>query len=66
MTDNPVRSTKEAVCARLGANIYGRVDVFLDKAERGDDAAARRELLALLKFFPKCELKRSFTIWPNN
>lgn len=50
---NIVEQAKAAVCDRVGANIYGRVAEFLRKAEQGDDAAARRELLALLKFFPK-------------
>lgn len=48
-----VDKARAAVCDRIGANIYGRVAEFLRKAEQGDDAAARRELLALLKFFPK-------------
>ena len=50
MTDEEKK--REAVCERIGANIYGRVEVFLRAAEAGDDASARRELLALLEFFP--------------
>jgi hypothetical protein len=50
---NPIRQAQAAVCDRIGANIYGRVAVFIDKAERGDNAGARAELLALLKFFPR-------------
>lgn len=46
-------TTREATCERIGANIYGRTDAFLCYAEQGDDDAARRELLALLKFFPR-------------
>lgn len=47
-----VRKAREAVCARVGANIYGRVEEFLRFAEEGDDIRARSELLGLLKFFP--------------
>jgi hypothetical protein len=50
---NPVDKAKHEVCARVGANIYGRTNEFLARAEQGDDAGARRELLELLKFFPK-------------
>jgi hypothetical protein len=49
----PDRETIEArTCERVGANIYGRVKMFLKHAEEGDDLGARRELLALLRFFP--------------
>jgi hypothetical protein len=50
---NPVEEARKAVCNRVSANIYGRVEVFLRQAEEGNDANARYELLALLKFFPK-------------
>lgn len=53
MSENPVSKAKASVCDRIGANIYGRAEVFLSLAERGDMKAARRELLALLRFFPK-------------
>lgn len=53
---SPVAKAREAVCNRVGANIYGRADQFLRLAEIGDDAGARAELLALLKFFPKGRL----------
>jgi hypothetical protein len=51
--DNPVEKARRAVCDRVSANIYGRVEQFLRDAETGDDAGARYELLQLLKFFPK-------------
>lgn len=50
---SPVEQARDAVCNRVGANIYGRVEYFLRMAEQGDDKQARAELLALLKFFPK-------------
>jgi hypothetical protein len=50
---NPVRKAREEVCSRVGANIYGRVEAFINHAERGDDVQARKELCELLKFFPK-------------
>ncbi|MER9195283.1 hypothetical protein NKI13_18570 [Mesorhizobium australicum] len=53
MTDNPVEEARKAVCNRVGANVYGRVEAFLRDVETGDDKGARYELLALLKFFPK-------------
>ena len=40
------------VCDRAGANVYGRIEEAVEAMESGDDAGARRELLALLKFFP--------------
>jgi len=49
---NDEEKKREAVCERIGANIYGRTDAFLRAAESGDDASARAELLALLEFFP--------------
>ncbi|MER8983938.1 hypothetical protein [Mesorhizobium sp. M0843] len=50
---NPVRKAREDVCQRVGANIYGRVEQFLAKAEVGDDQAARDELMFLMRFFPR-------------
>jgi len=50
---SPVAKAREAVCNRVGANIYGRADQFLRLAEIGDNEGARAELLALLAFFPK-------------
>jgi len=50
---NPVEKARTEVCDRVSANIYGRADEFLRQAESGNDAGARRELLALLKFFPR-------------
>ena len=43
---------REQVCNRAGANVYGRIDAAVEAMESGDDHGARRELLALLKFFP--------------
>lgn len=40
-----------AVCEKVGANIYGRTTEFLRLAEADDMAGARRELLDLLSFF---------------
>jgi hypothetical protein len=40
------------VCNRVGANVYGRIDAAVESMESGDNSGARRELLALLKFFP--------------
>ena len=40
------------VCNRVSANVYGRIDAAVEAMESGDDEGARRELLALLKFFP--------------
>jgi hypothetical protein len=44
--------SRSALCARVGANVYGRIEVALEAMESNDDEKARRELLALLKFFP--------------
>jgi hypothetical protein len=52
MTGNIVDQARATICDRIGANIYGRTAEFIRKAESGDDKGARRELLALLKFFP--------------
>lgn len=49
---DPTKAMKEIVCQRVGANIYGRAAVFIARAEAGDDAGARAELMALLEFFP--------------
>ncbi len=38
---------------RLGCNLRGRLDAVERAAKSGDDAGARRELKALLKFFPQ-------------
>jgi hypothetical protein len=43
---------RSQVCTRAGANVYGRIDAAIEAMESGDDVGARRELLALLKFFP--------------
>jgi len=49
----PVKEAQDAVSARIGTNIYGRVGEFVRMAELGHGDLARRELLDLLKFFPK-------------
>lgn len=41
------------VCLRLGCNLYRRLDHIKRMAEAGYDKAVRKELLSLLKFFPK-------------
>lgn len=41
-----------ALNKRVGCNVPGRLNAFLSAAVAGDDAQARSELLALLKFFP--------------
>jgi hypothetical protein len=41
------------VNARLSCNLRGRLDAIERAAVAGDNAGARRDLLALLKFFPK-------------
>ncbi len=51
--NSPIRKAQDAVCERVGANIYGRVSEFLRLAECGEDSKARQELLELLKYFPK-------------
>lgn len=42
-----------AVNVRLGCNLRGRLGAIERAAVAGDDREARRELLALLKFFPR-------------
>ena len=42
----------QRLCDRLGMNLPGRLDAVLRAATMGDDRLARRELLALLEFFP--------------
>lgn len=41
------------VDTRLGCNLRGRLGAIERAAAAGDDRGARRELLALLKFFPR-------------
>lgn len=50
---NPVHAAREAVCAKIGVNIYARTSLFVQFAEQGQYEHARRELLDLLRFFPK-------------
>lgn len=47
------RAVELPVNERLGCNVRGRLDAVERAAVAGDDREARRELLALLKFFPK-------------
>ena len=47
------QSVDPPVNARLSCNLKGRLDAIERAAVAGDDAGARRELLALLKFFPR-------------
>jgi hypothetical protein len=52
------RAKREEVCFELGCNVYGRLSYFvglLESARPGRCEEARRELLSLLKFFPKIE-----------
>lgn len=49
---------REKVNGRVGANVYGRLECVQIAIESGDDEKARRELLALLKFFPPRKVKK--------
>jgi hypothetical protein len=42
---------KEALNARIGCNVQGRIDAFLREAYAGEDESARRELIKLADFF---------------
>ncbi len=41
----------EALNARIGCNVQGRIDAFLREAYAGDDERARHELIKLADFF---------------
>ena len=47
------KSVEPPVNARLSCNLRGRLDAVERAAVAGDDREARRELLALLRFFPR-------------
>jgi hypothetical protein len=52
------KAASDALNQRVGCNVMGRLDVFMTAALAGDDAKARAELLALLKFFPPAKKGR--------
>lgn len=48
----PIPADCQAVCDRVGCNVFGRLAHVTALVKANRDAQVRREMLALLKFYP--------------